>query len=479
MKNKCILCGEVAETTKIEQKSEYSVKCRTCGEYIYDHFFENSYLNMPKEERAMISAFTREFSELGMEPPKLDNPDYLEVNIKKYKNKTIEEKLNNLILYLKKKSSYLGDNIDWDEKKDYPITYSPNPQEFSKIRDLAKSRNLIYWRSADSGLELTGDGWEKAEIVEKEFVLGIKEKRDQFIIKLNELSRGNVDEFIESIKLGEEIGIDRETTFNFVRYFHQKGYINLRTDQGTTISITSKGIDEAEKIISKHDENEIGWPRKHNYRSDERDKNIMKKESNSDTTEKKANPKKVFVVHGRNLKARDAMFQFLRSIDIQPIEWEEAISLTKNASPFPQQVLDKAFEIAQAIIILITGDDLAKLRDEHIKANDPDYERKYSVQARPNVIFEAGLALGKNPDRTILVELEKENTRPFSDIHGRLLVKLSNNPKSRKVLVDRLENAGCDVNYKSKSDWMETGDFDGAVIEYIPNGDRKIEPMKK
>jgi predicted nucleotide-binding protein len=39
-------------------------------------------------------------------------------------------------------------------------------------------------------------------------------------------------------------------------------------------------------------------------------------------------PTKVFVVHGRNEKARIAMFAFLRAIGLQPIEWSEAVSLT-------------------------------------------------------------------------------------------------------------------------------------------------------
>ena len=173
------------------------------------------------------------------------------------------------------------------------------------------------------------------------------------------------------------------------------------------------------------------------------------------------------------------MFSFLRSIDLKPLEWEEAVRLTGEASPFPQQVLDAAFMIAQAIIILITGDDIGKLRDEYINAKDKEYERNLTIQARQNVIFEAGLAFGRNPKRTILVELEKEDTRPFSDIYGRLTVRLSNDAKLKKKLIDRLTTAGCHTNIDARNDWMSTGDFDSAVHEYKPGKKGIIERESK
>ena len=45
-------------------------------------------------------------------------------------------------------------------------------------------------------------------------------------------------------------------------------------------------------------------------------------------------PHKVFVVHGRNLKARDAMFIFLGAIGLDPIEWSEATKATGKPSPY-------------------------------------------------------------------------------------------------------------------------------------------------
>lgn len=199
----------------------------------------------------------------------------------------------------------------------------------------------------------------------------------------------------------------------------------------------------------------------------------------------KTDPKKVFVVHGRNKKAKDGMFGFLRAIGLNPIEWNQAIKSTGKASPFTGEVLDKTFEEApQAVIVLITGDDIARLKDCYIKENDPDYEKEPTPQARPNVLFEAGLAFGKCADRTLIVVLEKETTRPFSDISGRHIVRLSNNPKSRKDLIDRLQTAGCEIDIEGKTDWLETGDFEGVIdrnlaqdelSEVKPSNEEEIE----
>ena len=56
-----------------------------------------------------------------------------------------------------------------------------------------------------------------------------------------------------------------------------------------------------------------------------------------------ADPRKVFVIHGRNEAARKGLFDFLRSIGLDPIEWSEAIRLTGKGSPYIGQVLDAAF----------------------------------------------------------------------------------------------------------------------------------------
>lgn len=167
-------------------------------------------------------------------------------------------------------------------------------------------------------------------------------------------------------------------------------------------------------------------------------------------------PRRVFVVHGRNDILRRAMFAFLRSIGLEPIEWIEAVKQTQSGSPHVGEILNAAFDWAQAIIILLTPDDEAKLRDEFQSENDPSYETNLTPQARPNVIFEAGMALGRDPNRTVLVEIGQ--LRPFSDIAGRHTVRLDNSTEKRQDLAMRLQSAGCKVNLDG-TDWHTAGEF--------------------
>jgi Predicted nucleotide-binding protein containing TIR-like domain len=165
--------------------------------------------------------------------------------------------------------------------------------------------------------------------------------------------------------------------------------------------------------------------------------------------------RKVFVVHGRNREARSAMFTFLRAIGLAPIEWSEAVRLTGEASPYIGHVLDTAFDAAQAIVVLLTPDDVAYLRSEYA-SGDADPETTPLAQARPNVLFEAGMAMGRDPKRTVLVELGQ--LRPFSDVIGRHAVRINGTAGRRKELAQRLETAGCAVNLNGE-DWLSAGDF--------------------
>lgn len=173
-----------------------------------------------------------------------------------------------------------------------------------------------------------------------------------------------------------------------------------------------------------------------------------------DLGDREADPRKVFVIHGRNEVARKALFDFLRAIGLDPIEWSQAVAMTGKGSPYIGEVLDTAFAAAQAVVVLQTPDDVAYLHESLSYPGDPECTPQ--MQPRPNVLFEAGMAMGRDENRTIMVELGR--VKVFSDAHGRHAVRLDNSVGKRQELATRLTTAGCAVN-TTGTDWHDAGDF--------------------
>lgn len=185
--------------------------------------------------------------------------------------------------------------------------------------------------------------------------------------------------------------------------------------------------------------------------------------------------KNVFVIHGRNEAARVAMFDFLFALGLNPIEWDEAVKMTGKGSPYVGEIVDAAFREARAVVALLTGDDVACLREELQRASDPDYEKNLTPQARPNVLFEAGMAFGRHPDQTILVQMG--TLRPFSDIGGRHIIHFADNAQKRTELKERLKTAKCDVK-ESGTHWLTAGNF-AEALKVAAAGPAKSKKTKK
>jgi len=183
----------------------------------------------------------------------------------------------------------------------------------------------------------------------------------------------------------------------------------------------------------------------------------------------------VFVVHGRNKEIIDGMFNFLRALDLRPIEWSMARRMTNVATPHTDHIVDNALRNAQAVIVLYTPDDLVMLKKCFQNEEDDVNENLVCGQPRPNVFFESGMAFGIKQNQTIVVEIGK--LKLFSDIKGLNVLRLDNTPEKRKELAQRLETAGCNVNYDGDA-WLKEGNF---LIEENDNGgdvlviDNKVE----
>lgn len=177
----------------------------------------------------------------------------------------------------------------------------------------------------------------------------------------------------------------------------------------------------------------------------------------------------VFVVHGRDEPLRRSMFEFLRSINLNPLEWDHAIDEAREGNPYVGEVLDRVMQKAEAIVVLFSPDDLAQLKDHFVKPGERSSEGKAQGQPRPNVLFEAGLALGAYPDKTVMVQVGKVKT--FSDIIGRHMMRLNDSTESRNSFINRLARK-CQVN-RIGNDWMRTGKFETTDVAQPKRKSRK------
>lgn len=183
-----------------------------------------------------------------------------------------------------------------------------------------------------------------------------------------------------------------------------------------------------------------------------------KKAATRRRTTRQRKGRKVFVVHGRDTALRNSLFNFLRALGLDPIEWSKAVKATKKGAPYIGEVLDRAFKDASAVVVLLTPDDQARLKKKLAKKSDPAWETRLTGQARPNVLFEAGMAFGRHEDSTILVQVG--DMRDFSDIGGRHVIRLHDGVEARQQLAERLDSAGCRVD-TSGTDWFSAGTFGG------------------
>lgn len=164
----------------------------------------------------------------------------------------------------------------------------------------------------------------------------------------------------------------------------------------------------------------------------------------------------VFVVHGRNLAARDAAFAFLRALDLRPITWDRAAGMTGKATPTTLEGVEAAMCGAQAVLVLMTGDDVARLRPEY--GSEPA-----TTQPRPNVLLEAGMALSLLARERVVV-VRSQSVREITDVAGLNFVDIDNTAEKRQALATRLVQAGCPADVASAQHLVPRtgGDFEAA-----------------
>lgn len=181
------------------------------------------------------------------------------------------------------------------------------------------------------------------------------------------------------------------------------------------------------------------------------DRSIAPSHENSMTTPSAPIPNSVFVVHGRDSAVQKDLFKFLRVIGLQPTIFDRARS---PGSEMNFDIVRTGMESAAAVLLLLTPEEASYLRDDLRFAG----EDGHVWHPRPNVIFEAGWALGAHQGKTTIVEAGF--THSISDMHGFNTVRMSGGQHALNDLVHRLKLLGLQPD-TTDSAWM--------VAEEYPN----------
>ena len=232
-------------------------------------------------------------------------------------------------------------------------------------------------------------------------------------------------------QIGEqELGFERVEAREATRFLLDRKYVDQQ-GTGGMVRIARAGLDVLEQLDEQEREQAVAEPSR--------------------------NPKKVFIIYGRNQKAFEAARDFLRALGLTPSDFNKMVA-EAGGSPYVGQVIVDNMRTSQAVVALFTPDEHASLRSDYHGGHDRP-EDKQRWQARPNVIFEAGMAMGIDEKRTIIVTLGA--TSLLSDMGGRHVLRMSNGVNARDDLKARLKSAGCQI--EEQSDWHSAGDFDAAV----------------
>lgn len=186
-----------------------------------------------------------------------------------------------------------------------------------------------------------------------------------------------------------------------------------------------------------------------------------------------ANARSVFLVHGRDKKIKSAMTELLRAFDLRVIDWEEAAAAAKSGSPSTLEIVHAGMRIAHGVVVLFTADDLGQCKEEFWAAGDGSDERDMTGQARQNVMFEAGMAIGIDQKRTVLVHHGR--VRWNSDLQSVNYVPIDDSHQSRLNLGLRLRTAGLTVHLEN-SHFSNAGDFSTPTASHTDSSDPTSQP---
>lgn len=169
----------------------------------------------------------------------------------------------------------------------------------------------------------------------------------------------------------------------------------------------------------------------------------------------------VFLVHGRDVSARESLVQLLRAFDLRVIDWRDAASEAGGGTPYTGDIVAAGMKMAAAVVVLLTPDDVGYVRTALRDSHDGRDELQPTGQARLNVVFEAGMAMALDRQRVVMVEVGR--VRHMSDTAGVNVIRLHDGIDRRKDLAARLKAAGLAVDDREE-EWRTAGKFNKEAL---------------
>ncbi len=184
-----------------------------------------------------------------------------------------------------------------------------------------------------------------------------------------------------------------------------------------------------------------------------------------------ARAKRVFVISGRNDEAVDAFNNYLRAMGLEPVEFERVRAELGGTAEIAR-IVKAGMDRAHAVLALVTPEEFAALHPKHRGKNEePRMISRW--QARPNVIFEAGMAFARDRDRFAFVIAGEAQL--FTDVDGIHVFRMSNSATGpRTTLAHTLKAMGCAVN--DSLQFQRVGDFVSCVKD-LPRVNDPFAPL--
>src|SRR5689334_9029443 len=104
------------------------------------------------------------------------------------------------------------------------------------------------------------------------------------------------------------------------------------------------------------------------------------------TSEGDGKRRTVYLVYGQDEDMKSKIDSTLQNFGLTVLTKKDVAGLI-SGSFFTGRVLDKAFEQARAVIVLLTGDEEAQLCKKFQRSDDEEFEKRFCLQPTHDQIF--------------------------------------------------------------------------------------------